>query len=42
MAKLELRGVVKSLSKVPYAATKYDCVVSLKAVKDAPVPAGHR
>ncbi len=33
---LEANGVVKSVSKVPYAATKYDCVVSLRTIKDAP------
>lgn len=32
---LEASGVVKSVSKVPYAATKYDCVVSFRTDEDA-------
>ena len=30
------KGSVKSVSTVPYAGTKYDCVVSLRAGKNAP------
>ena len=33
---VEASGVVKSVSKVPYAATKYDCVVSFRTGNDAP------
>jgi multidrug resistance efflux pump len=32
----EASGVVKSVSKVPYAATKYDAIITLRTGKDAP------
>ena len=32
---LRAKGVVKSVSLVPYAGTKYDCVVLLKGAKKA-------
>lgn len=34
---LAATGTVKSVSKVPYASNKYDCVVTLKANRDATV-----
>ena len=32
----EATGTVKSVSKVPYAGTKFDCVVTLRAGKNRP------
>lgn len=34
-SKLNLKGTVKSVSSVPYAGSKYDCVVSFRHEKDA-------
>ena len=35
---VEARGVVKSVSDVPYAGTKYDCMVTLRGVKQGLMP----